>query len=91
MTEKTDMVAMPFELTAENGAKYVLIGEFSESYTAMCGDCEGDGHFHSIDEECELCEGTGEITQKVDVSWATIKEIYAMVVKKVGEGKITLG
>lgn len=66
-------VAMPKELTAENGAKYLLIGEFSEIIEIDCCECAGDG--------CEECNGNGHHNQKVPVSWTTIKEIYAMAVK----------
>ena len=69
-----DKVLMPKELTAENGAKYALIGEFHETHKIVCCECwaeEGD----PLD-ECELCDGNGEYTEKVQVSWTTIKNIY---------------
>lgn len=36
-----DMVVMPSALTAENGAKALLMGEFFESVTVVCEDCDG--------------------------------------------------
>ena len=34
---------MPRELTAENGAKALLIGEFHEVIDVTCSNCDGDG------------------------------------------------
>jgi len=69
---------MPAALTAENGAKALMMGEFKEHLNLPCV-CDSD-----LD-DCELCNGTGEIDQEVPVSWTTIKEIYAMAVKHLGE------
>lgn len=68
---------MPKALTAENGAKALLRGEFFETVEVPCFECLDTG----LDEECVDCDGTGLVTQKVAVSWTTIKDIYAMVVK----------
>lgn len=76
-------VLMPGELTAENGAKYLMSGEFSESTEFDCHECNGDDS-----EECEICESTGTITNKVPVSWTTIKNIYALAVKKLAVKEI---
>lgn len=69
---------MPTELTAENGAKALLMGEFSEIMDVACLDClyEGGG----ANDDCAQCHGTGTIEQTVHVSWTTIKEIYAKTV-----------
>lgn len=77
-----DTVIMPKELTAENGAKYIFIGEFSEEIEIEnpeycgCGEC-----LYCVDNPDE--EET--YTQKVPVSWTTIKEIYRMAVEKLGK------
>ena len=74
-------VAMPRELTTENGAKALLIGNFCEylfidnpDYCG-CGDCidcqEGTGMMEGID-------------QRVDISWSTIKAIYKKAVEHLG-------
>ncbi|SVN00404.1 Uncharacterised protein [Klebsiella pneumoniae] len=60
---------VPMRLTAENGAKGVLSGEFSETQFVNCPECFGD-------DECETCDGSGRIEIKVPVSWTTIKEIW---------------
>ncbi len=68
---------MPRSLTAENGAKTLLSGEFfieiGEPFYCDCGE---DG--------CEACEFTEDNdltpTQQVPVPWTTIKEIYAKAV-----------
>lgn len=61
---------VPMKLTAENGAKGALLGEFSETKFINCPECFGDG-------ECETCDGSGRIGIKVPVNWTTIKEIWA--------------
>lgn len=61
---------MPMKLTAENGAKGALSGEFSETKFINCPECFGD-------DECETCDGSGRIEISVPVSWTTIKEIWA--------------
>jgi len=63
-------VMVPMRLTAENGAKSVLSGEFSETQFVNCPECFGD-------DECETCDGSGRIEITVPVTWTTIKEIWA--------------
>lgn len=60
---------VPMRLTAENGAKGVLSGEFSETQSVNCPECFGY-------DECETCDGSGRIEIKVPVSWTTIKDIW---------------
>lgn len=57
-------------LTAGNGAKGVLSGEFSETKFINCPECFGD-------DECETCDGSGRIEITVPVSWTNIKAIWA--------------
>ena len=77
MESKT--VLMPKELTAENGAKKLFIGEFEESIAITCEECdEGDT-------ECGVCDGKGEYEVPVPVQWATIKQIYSWAVANFGE------
>ncbi len=61
---------VPMKLTAENGAKGALLGEFSETKFINCPECFGDG-------DCETCDGSGRIEVKVPVTWTTIKGIWA--------------
>ncbi len=63
-------VMVPMRLTAENGAKGSLSGEFSETKFVNCPECFGD-------DECETCDGSGRIEITVPVTWTTIKEIWA--------------
>ncbi|WP_282808812.1 hypothetical protein [Klebsiella pneumoniae] len=63
-------VMVPMRLTAENGAKGALSGEFSETKFVNCPECFGD-------DECETCDGSGTIEITVPVTWTTIKEIWA--------------
>ncbi|AVO51244.1 hypothetical protein [Ectopseudomonas mendocina] len=66
-------VLMPQALTAENGAKGLLLGEFHIDSERTCDQCEID----EPDENCEVCRGETEYTQRIPVPWDTIKEIYA--------------
>ncbi len=61
---------VPMKLTAENGAKGALLGEFSETKFINCPECFGD-------DECETCDGSGRLKITVPVSWTTIKAIWA--------------
>ena len=72
-----DVVIMPKKLTAENGAKALLLGEFSERIEQDCPECDQE---RRCLESCDLCNGSGRISHKVPVSWTTIKEIYKMAV-----------
>lgn len=63
-------VMVPMRLTAENGAKGALSGEFSETWFVNCPECFGN-------DECETCDGSGRIEITVPVTWTTIKEIWA--------------
>lgn len=63
-------VMVPMRLTAENGAKGALSGEFSETKFVNCPECFGD-------DECETCDVSGRIEITVPVTWTTIKEIWA--------------
>jgi hypothetical protein len=73
---------MPSALTAENGAKGLLSGEFAESVEVAnpgycgCGDCDFCNDFPDEPET---------ITETVPVSWTTIMAIYAMAVKHFGQ------
>ena len=70
---------MPFELTAENGAKYAMIGEFKESIELRNPEFCGCG-------ECHFCfdfpDEPEYLVIEVPVSWSTIKSIYERLVEK---------
>ncbi len=73
---------MPKELTAENGAKYALIGEFHENFTYPCQECGGDTgkEFEGDETDCHCCCNTGEISEPVNIEWTTIKDIHKKAV-----------
>ncbi len=73
-------VLMPRRLTAENGAKGLLSGEFHESTDIECPECLGDGD-DSYGDDCPECSGTGKVQQRITVEWDTIKRIYDMAVE----------
>lgn len=68
-------ISLPKELTAENGAKYLLSGEFSESEEIMCPECLGNWD----ETGCGCNEGV--VLIDVPVSWSVIKDIYRCIVK----------
>lgn len=76
-------VVMPRSLTSKNGAKALLMGEFFEEIEVPneeycgCGECD-----YCIEVQDE--DATETVTQKVPVSWTTIKEIYAKAVEHYG-------
>jgi len=76
-----DKILMPKELTAENGAKALLIGDFSETVVIDNCSCTETGDSEDAEPDCEYCDGTGQITINATVSWTTIKAIYAKAVE----------
>jgi DnaJ-class molecular chaperone len=85
-------ILMPKNLTAENGAKAALMGEFFEKIYDPCTSCGGSGTIEkyspsSVGESlvgCEECGGSGRHERKIYVSWTTIKEIYKKTVELLG-------
>ncbi|WP_425322756.1 hypothetical protein [Escherichia coli] len=69
---------VPKRLTAENGAKGALSGEFSETKFINCPECFGD-------DDCETCDRSGRIEISVPVTWTTIKAIWAKGVEHFSE------
>lgn len=65
-------VLMPRRLTAENGAKAALSGEFAEKATYHCSQCDHE----EPDDGCEECNGKGSYLVDVPIEWDTIKRIY---------------
>lgn len=69
---------MPRRLTAKNGAKALLLGEFKLEVTRECPECL------ELDEPaecCEICDGEGEYAQRHTIPWDNIKFIYSEAVK----------
>ncbi|MES2347077.1 MAG: hypothetical protein V4641_05840 [Pseudomonadota bacterium] len=71
---------MPIALTAENGAKAALMGEFEQTSEVTCPECTGNG-YDDDDKECAVCDGSGTVDQVTVIEWTTIKAIYAAAVK----------
>jgi hypothetical protein len=69
---------MPRRLTAENGAKALLLGEFKVHVTQECREC---AELDEPDENCEICDGEGEYCQHHTISWDQIKFIYSKAVE----------
>ena len=72
-----DNVVMPKELTAENGGKYIFMGEFKETIPMRCPEC----YDLDDDDECEECDHS----MNVAIEWDTIKQIYALAVNKMAK------
>lgn len=77
-------VIVPKRLTAENGAKCLLVGEFSETKFVNCPECFGD-------DECETCDGSGRLEINVPVTWTNIKEIWAKGVEHFSAAPLQAG
>jgi len=83
MAQRDEFIAnhtmLPKKLTAENGAKGLLIGEFYETIQIKNTD-------HCDCGECQYCEEFPEsketIEYKIPVNWDTIKKIYNKIVSE---------
>lgn len=73
MNDIDEKILMPTALTAENGAKAALIGEYYETLWVDCQECFDQS---TDDQQCETCHDEGGQNVRVDVSWTTIKQIY---------------
>jgi hypothetical protein len=69
---------MPTRLTAENGAKALLLGEFKLEVTQECPECL---ELEEPAEGCEICDGAGEYGQRHTIPWDMIKFIYSSAVR----------
>lgn len=69
---------MPRQLTADNGAKAQLLGEFKLTVTRECPECL---ELEEPLEGCEICDGEGEYGQRHTIPWDQIKFIYSEAVK----------
>lgn len=68
---------MPRQLTAENGAKALMLGEFKLLVTKECPEC---CELEEPTEGCSICDGEGEFGQKHTIPWDQIKCIYSKAV-----------
>ena len=68
---------MPRQLTAENGAKALLLGEFNLQVTMECPEC---CDLEEPTEGCSICDGEGEYGKKHTIPWDKIKFIYSKAV-----------
>lgn len=53
-------------------SKYMCLGEFKEELELHCPSCS----FNDFDNDCELCNGNVEYTQKITISWSNCKDIF---------------
>lgn len=78
LTAPAGYCLMPTKLTAENGAKALLLGEFKLEVTTECPECR---ELEEPLEGCEVCDGEGEYGQQHMIPWDQIKFIYSEAVK----------
>lgn len=64
---------MPMKLTAKNGAKGALSGEFHVTHHIVCQSCGGEG--------CEDCNEEGGWDGEILIGWDIIKKIHDAAVK----------
>jgi hypothetical protein len=76
-----DYIMMPKELTSENGAKYLMMGEFTISVVYDCQVCS----WEFTNEMCEVCGGKSTYVAEKVIPWDTIKDIYSKVVEHLGD------
>lgn len=76
-----ELVLMPKELTAENGAKALLSGEFYEEFEVANPDYDPDCDDPDGEDYDEETAEPDFVTEKVPVTWDTIKKIYKMCVE----------
>ncbi len=69
---------IPKQLTAENGAKALLLREFKLPVTKECPEC---CELEEPTEDCSICDGGGEYGQNHTIPWDQIKFIYSKAVK----------
>lgn len=69
---------MPRRLTAENGAKALLLGEFKLEVNQECPECR---ELDEPVEGCKICDGEGEYGQRHIIPWDKITYIYSEAVK----------
>jgi len=80
-----EKVLMPKRLTAENGAKYAFIGEFTLTIPVACRACSGSGYDPNTPTgDCEDCNGEGYEENTIPIPWTVIKEIYIKAVNLLG-------
>lgn len=64
---------IPMKLTAANGAKAALSGEFHVKHHIVCEECAG--------EACESCNEEGGWEGEILIGWDTIKRIHEAAVE----------
>jgi hypothetical protein len=70
-------VMVPERLTAENGAKAALSGEFYVTHWEDCPECEDDPERLT---DCPICEGEGRVKSSEPITWTQIKEIWDLAI-----------
>lgn len=78
-SSSTGFVMLPDSLTSENGAKYLLNGEFKVTSECDCWDCSNSDEEDY--EDCTTCGGSGIIVDSHIIDWPIIKDIYAKIVE----------
>jgi len=64
--------------------KAACIGEFSVEREAACPSCYFEGEVP--EQGCTICGGTLTYTEKIDVPWDTMKDIYKMMANVAASG-----
>lgn len=75
-----DKILLPRKLTAENGAKNLLNGEYKIEIEDTCYNCYGDGG-EEEGETCTACDGQGCFNRTITIPWDLIKTIYKDIVE----------
>jgi hypothetical protein len=78
--EKANKIIQQLTEDVPEGSKYRCIGEFFVEVEMECPECSNSLDEH--DDECEICLGEVEYTQKHVIPWTTIKDIYKLMKPK---------
>ena len=78
-------ILMPTALTAENGAKKLMMGEFSVKVDYTCTLCKPN----EPEDDCPICLGGGTFSENHPIEWPTMKAIYAKAASELGEAAKT--
>ena len=63
-----------------NETKSAYIGEHSISETMTCVECYG---YEEPDDDCDICQGSGDYRQEFTIDWTTTKDIMKMISDRV--------
>ena len=74
------MQLVPINTTATQ--KYHVNSEFSVKIDLQCPESD----VHGCEDDCEICQGQGNIVQKITIPWVTCQDIYKAMLEAAKDG-----